>query len=171
MQVTRLMTTAALVALLSGCVPPPAPQAPALGLFWQGAGDWSVNRFPIDGTFYCSATRGTFGPDFALNETPAGVVGWNVTDTTGRAAPGTVYPVTLRFLPGGELHYTAAVQAPTRLASLPADAATAAAFPRDVAASRSVEISSAVLGRFGEFGLSGSAEVLAQLDRCAHGAL
>ena len=168
----RPLSAAILLALLAGCVQvPPPPPAPALGLFWQGAGDWSVNRFPIDGTFYCSATRGTFGPDFAFNETPNGVVGWNVTDTTGRALPGAAYPVTLAFSPGGQLHYTASLQAPTRLGNLPADSLTTAALPQAIAQASSVQISSPGLGPLGRFGLSGSSEAMANLDRCAHGAL
>jgi hypothetical protein len=168
----RLLSAAALLALLAGCAPPIAvPPAPAMGLFWQGGGDWSVNRFPLGGAFYCSATRGSFGPDFAFNETQDGVVGWNVTDTTGHAVPGTVYPVTLTFTPGGVLKYTATLQAPTRLASLPADPATTVALTHDIPNAEFVEIKSASLGAFGRFGLTGSAEAMTQLDHCAHGAL
>jgi len=168
----RPLPLAALLAALAGCAPPiQVPPTPAMGLFWQGGGDWSVNRFPLGGSFYCSATRGSFGPDFAFNETPTGVVGWNVTDTTGHAVPGTVYPVTLTFTPGGVLTFSATLQAPTRLASLPADAPATAALARDIANAEYVEVKSPALGAFGRFGLSGAAEAMTQLDHCAHGAL
>ena len=147
---------------------PLSPQ-PMPGLFWQG-GDWSVNRFPLDGSFYCSATRGSFGPDFAFNEQSNGVVGWNATDTTGRAALGVTYPVTLTFVPGGTLRFDAFLQSPTRLASLPADPQTTAALARDIALANSVELRSDVLGDIGHFGLAGASEAIAQLGRCAHGA-
>ena len=147
---------------------PLSPQ-PMPGLFWEG-GDWSVNRFPLEGSFYCSATRGSFGPDFAFNEQPNGAVGWNATDTTGRAVPGIAYPVTLTFVPGGALRFDAFLQSPTRLASLPADPQTAAVLAREIGSANSVELRSAALGDIGRFGLAGAAEAVAQLDRCAHGA-
>jgi hypothetical protein len=158
-----------LAAGLAGCVPPP-PIGPQPGLFWSERG-WSVNRYPLPGGFYCTAVRDTFGPDLAFIEPAGGAIGWNVTDTTHSAVPGQSYPVDMVFQPGGTLHFTAYIGAPTRLTNQPMDPATAEAFPRLASLAAGVAISSPVLGPLGRFELSGSAAAIAALDRCAHGAM
>lgn len=165
------IAAAAAAAALAACTPPPAaPIGPQAGLFWTGGG-WSVTRYPLPGSFYCSAVRDTFGPDLAFTQAAGGVMGWNVTDTTNSAVPGQVYPVVMQFVPGGTLRFTAYVSAPTRLTNQPMDPVTAETFPRLAGAAETVAIGSPALGPFGRFGLSGSAAAIAALDRCAHGAL
>jgi hypothetical protein len=155
---------------LTACVPPPPiVVGPHPGLFWTGAG-WSVNRYPLPGSFYCTAMRDDFGPDFAFTEAAGGVIGWNVTDTTNRAVPGQNFPVDLHFEPGGTLHFLAYLREPTRLASQPADPMTTETFPRLASSAAAVAVSSPALGPLGRFGLAGSGAAIAALDRCAHGA-
>ncbi len=168
----RLLSACALAAALAGCVPPPRSIAvgPQPGLFWSEGG-WSVNRIPLPGSFYCSAVRDTFGPDLAFIEPAGGPVGWNVTDTTGRAVPGATYPIVMRFDPVGTLRFAGYLREQTRLTNGDMDPGTAEALPRYASSAASVVISSPALGPLGRFGLQGSAAAIAALDRCAHGAL
>ena len=168
----------ALPLLLAGCydpepapvvyAPPPGQPAPAGTVFWQRDG-WTVERIPVPGGRppgqYCAASHQTGGPDFALTETAAGLVGWSVADATGRASAGTRYPVTLRFDGLGALPYFAVVTEPGRLSGLPPDQGIA----RLASAARVVDVSSPVLGPIGQFDLTGSAAAIGALDQCARG--
>lgn len=175
MRALALLSTA----ILAGCyypAPPPPYGAPApaptgaTGVFWQGAG-WTVERIPVPGApppaRYCSASRDDAGPDFAFTETPAGLVGWNVVDTTHQARPGIAYPVQLNLGPSGTFDYMAYMIVPGRLTGAAVPRPTADRLRDAAAQSPGVDIASQALGNLGGFSLAGARDMLPQLDICA----
>lgn len=156
----------------TGTAIPPAPPLRPLGVLWSGAG-WTVERVGVPGTSrtYCIAYRSEHGPQLQFTETQ-GRVGFIVADLTGRAAPGTRYPIDLRFEPGGTVAASAVAELPGgRLnGTLPPDPSDdrVARYGR---AAHSVVVSSSVLGPLGSTRLDGSSAALVQLDACDRGTI
>jgi hypothetical protein len=174
----RSLATLMLVAILpTACAPTrsasdPAPPPRPVGVVWSGAG-WTVVRVGVPGTAetYCIAYRSDHVPNLQFTETQ-GRIGFIVTDFTGQAAPGTQYPIDLRFEPGGTVEATAIAEAQGgRLkGTLPPDPSDdrVARYGR---AAQSVAVSSSVLGPLGRTRLNGSTAALNQLDACDSGTI